>query len=232
MPIHRGILTRLKGHVLPLVAALACGSAGGIAVLSLLASGQSVFEQAAIHTWQDRIAASSTIAKGVQKRLRLYDKAHVAGRITAARNTLQQTRRGLVRMLQRAPAQANQWILLAEVETRLAGLTPRAKRYLALARLTGRLEFPVVEKRIALGIRVWPLLDKAAQTHVRDDIRTLLRAQPNHRAIGFLAEIARAYSKYQADIVRSVIQKWAPTRIKTFDHWVRNGSPFRVQLQG
>jgi hypothetical protein len=132
-------------------------------------------------------------------------------------------------MLQMAPAQANQWILLAEVETRLAGLTPRAKHYLALARITGRLEFPVVEKRIALGVRVWPLLDKEARAHIRADIHTLLRAQPNHRAVGFLAEIARTYSKYQADVVRSVIQRWAPARIKSFDHWVRNGSPFRTQ---
>ncbi len=232
MKAHRDVLARLHGHVLPLIVALACVFAGGIAVLSLLASGHTMFDKPANHTRQDQIVTNAAIAKGVQERLALYDKEHAAGRITAARNVLQEARRGLVRMLEHAPAQANQWILLAEVETRPAGLTPRAKHYLALARLTGRLEFPVVEKRIALGVRVWPLLDKAAQTHIRDDIRTLLRARPNHRAIGFLAEIARKYSKYQADVVRNAIQKWAPTRIKAFDHWVRNGSPFRVQLRG
>ena len=232
MPPRRRTSAPSSGYVLPLLVAMGTVLTGALTIASLLATGETVFAGSSGPHGFDRFVSRSAIEDGVRERLKRYERASLAGRITAARAALVEARRGLLHLLTRAPTQANQWALLAEVESRLSGVNQRTKAYLEMARITGPLEFPVIEKRIALGIRVWPLLDQATQAHIRTDIRTLLRLKPNHRAVAYLADVARSHSNFRAGIVRSAVHRWAPARIKAFDHWVKNGSPFHAAGQG
>ena len=125
-------------------------------------------------------------------------------------------------LLALTPTDGGLWALLADVEARRIGFSPRIVNYLDMSRTTGRLEFQAMARRISLGFRVWLALDAPARSALTGEAIRLLQPTTNHRLIAFLASVGAQTRGESAMALRGLVQERAPEWLEKYDAWLRS----------
>ena len=170
------------------------------------------------------VAATSDIAStqaSTLEALRSHDRARSNADEEGARRALVAAEAGLRALIAAAPANGNQWALLARVDAALNGFGAATETYLRMSRVTAAYEFPALHKRVALGVACLTELDSAGREALLRDIDTLLSAEPKHREVAFLADAARLRSPGTIALVRGAIARTAPGWAAAFDQFAR-----------
>ena len=165
---------------------------------------------------------SEASQRGVTAAIDAHDAALRNRQPDQARAALDDAANRLRALLALTPTDGGLWALLADVEARRIGFSPRIVNYLDMSRTTGRLEFQAMARRISLGFRVWLALDAPARSALTGEAIRLLQPTTNHRLIAFLASVGAQTRGESAMALRGLVQERAPEWLEKYDAWLRS----------
>ena len=136
------------------------------------------------------------------------DAANAADTIAADR---------LTGLMADGPSQPLGWYLIAEHNLATAGFSNEVTGALRLSYVTGRFDVRSAERRIAMLLRYWPLLQAEFGAELKSDVRTLVFGQGYDLTNSRLAYIAHYEAPAQAQRLRQTLGEVKPDYLYWFD---------------